>query len=431
MIATVQQHAPSLLRLARRYSLCPADAEDAYQRALEIFLRRVDTLEPETMVSWLRTVVKHEALAVRESRQRSVSHGDTDLDAFEARRVPSEDERIARFEFLTRSAEALERLKPQEVRALVLKAQGYSYAEICQITGWTYTKVNRCLTEGRKSFVTRSADIESGRECERWAPVLSAMVDGEATARQLMQVRPHLRHCAACRATVREFHRATRHVAVLVPAAALTAGVDGGESSSHLVVRAYEAMAGGLHDRAVLSAQKVQAVLDAAASGKVAAAAASAAAVAGSGVAVVREVPPGGPQPSRVEQRQPDRPGAGDRPARPPSEQPSVLSQAVTRPAPAASPTAARDDSVGEEQRARQRRPAAEEAEFGFEGSGQPVSSSSRPGSRRASGSRSTGASSSEWSSGSSAGSASGSRSTGRRAPARRPSPGAGGEFGP
>ena len=33
--------------------------------------------------------------------------------------------------------------------ALILQAQGYSYAEIQQLCGWTYTKVNRCLAEGR------------------------------------------------------------------------------------------------------------------------------------------------------------------------------------------------------------------------------------------------------------------------------------------
>jgi DNA-directed RNA polymerase specialized sigma24 family protein len=26
---------------------------------------------------------------------------------------------------------------------------GYSYREIMQITGWTYTKVNRCIRDGR------------------------------------------------------------------------------------------------------------------------------------------------------------------------------------------------------------------------------------------------------------------------------------------
>ena len=31
----------------------------------------------------------------------------------------------------------------------MLQAQGYSYAEICVLCRWTYTKVNRCLAEGR------------------------------------------------------------------------------------------------------------------------------------------------------------------------------------------------------------------------------------------------------------------------------------------
>ena len=39
-------------------------------------------------------------------------------------------------------------LKPQERLALVLQAHGCSYAEICEICGWTYTKVNRALAEG-------------------------------------------------------------------------------------------------------------------------------------------------------------------------------------------------------------------------------------------------------------------------------------------
>jgi RNA polymerase sigma factor (sigma-70 family) len=152
VLEVVQRHAPGLLRLARRHSLCADDAQDAYQRALEIFLRRVDSLEPEGMVSWLRTVVKHEAMAVRESRQRVVATDDADLDRHEASRLPTADETVDRFDLLSRAAEALQQLKAHEVRALVLKAQGHSYAEICQITGWSYTKVNRCLTEGRRAL---------------------------------------------------------------------------------------------------------------------------------------------------------------------------------------------------------------------------------------------------------------------------------------
>ena len=35
---------------------------------------------------------------------------------------------------------------------------------------------------------------------------LSAMADGEATPADVKAVRPHLRNCAACRATMRAFH---------------------------------------------------------------------------------------------------------------------------------------------------------------------------------------------------------------------------------
>jgi DNA-directed RNA polymerase specialized sigma24 family protein len=40
-------------------------------------------------------------------------------------------------------------LKANERIAIVLQAEGYSYAEICEMLGWSYTKVNRCLAEGR------------------------------------------------------------------------------------------------------------------------------------------------------------------------------------------------------------------------------------------------------------------------------------------
>jgi len=42
----------------------------------------------------------------------------------------------------------------------VLRAQGLSYREICNATGFTYTKVNRCLTEGRQALSGRLAGIE-------------------------------------------------------------------------------------------------------------------------------------------------------------------------------------------------------------------------------------------------------------------------------
>ncbi len=195
VVSVVQQHADSLLRTARRYTACAADAEDAYQRALEIFVKNAGRLEADGAHRWLHVVVRNEALAVRRGRSTLVGVEDeAALDALDdARHVASVEERSERLDDLGRAAEALQRLKPQEVTALWLKAEGLSYEEIAERQGWTYTKVNRCLTEGRRAFLRRYAGIEAGEECERWASVLSAVADGEATPRQLLEARPHLR----------------------------------------------------------------------------------------------------------------------------------------------------------------------------------------------------------------------------------------------
>jgi DNA-directed RNA polymerase specialized sigma24 family protein len=64
----VERHSEALLRVAKRYSLCADDAHDAVQRGLEIYLRRLDRVEPATELAWLKVVVKHEAMAVRRAR---------------------------------------------------------------------------------------------------------------------------------------------------------------------------------------------------------------------------------------------------------------------------------------------------------------------------------------------------------------------------
>jgi RNA polymerase sigma factor (sigma-70 family) len=297
-------HASSMLAVARRYSLCADDAHDACQRALEILLRRADSLDPEGAPAWLRTVVKHEALAIRAARRRIVGPAEVDLDGTEARELEPAHERAVDGERMGRWAEALARLKPQEVRALVLKARGYSYNEICEITGWTYTKVNRCLTEGRRAFLDRYADIEAGRECARWAPALSALADGEASAEDVAALRPHLRHCPSCRASLREFRVAPGAVAAVAGPAALAVPAvapespdgDGDSEGPGLVARAWDAVAGGLHERVLLSAHKLHASVEVASAGKVAAVAASATALAGGGAAALhREAAPSAP----------------------------------------------------------------------------------------------------------------------------------------
>ena len=297
VLELVGSQADSLLRVARRYSMCADDAHDAYQRALEILMRHAARLDPERAAGWLHTVVKHEALAINRSRRRIVGFAEVDLDALESRTSASPEERVLASDRVARSAEALHGLKPQEVRALWLKALGHSYEQICEVTGWTYTKVNRCLAEGRKSFLERYAGIESGQECERLAPALSAFVDGEADAAQTVALRAHLRQCLACRATVRGLHDASQPLTVVFPASALVVANGGVEHTGSFFVRVYETVSLHLHERAANSFLRAEAVFDTVTAGKMAAAAASAAAVAGGGFAVEGVVTP--PSPDR------------------------------------------------------------------------------------------------------------------------------------
>jgi RNA polymerase sigma factor (sigma-70 family) len=139
--AVVSRHEAALLRVARHFSLCHDDALDAYQRALEIYVRRVETIDPETELGWLKVVVRHEALAIRRARSEAVVGDDLDVDAV----VPAPDrpveDLIASSERVRRSAEALRALKPDEARALMMKAHGLSYSEIGKRCGWSYTNV--------------------------------------------------------------------------------------------------------------------------------------------------------------------------------------------------------------------------------------------------------------------------------------------------
>ena len=220
------QHERTLMRVARHWSNGHHDALDAYQRALEIYIRRVGTLDPATELAWLKVVVKHEALAIRRQHTETLSVDDIDQSG-NARAIDEQrpvEDLLAGRERVQRSAEALRHLKPDEARALMLKAEGLSYLEIATKLGWTYTKVNRCITEGRARFLTAYAAIETGTECERFAPTLTALAEGSASAGALIGLRPHIRHCAHCRATIRRLH-ATRlgRFGALFPMPALVA----------------------------------------------------------------------------------------------------------------------------------------------------------------------------------------------------------------
>jgi RNA polymerase sigma factor (sigma-70 family) len=145
-IELIRSHERALRRTARRYSICADDGEDAMQRAFEILLTKAPTSDQRELIRWMQTVTKHEALAVRRNRERTLgppasSGRDTDSDWVQL--IPSEKDgpydEAERRERIARAREALKALKPQELRALTLLAHGYSYAEIAEITDWTFT----------------------------------------------------------------------------------------------------------------------------------------------------------------------------------------------------------------------------------------------------------------------------------------------------
>jgi len=225
-VELIRGHDTALRSSARRYSICSDDAEDAYQRGIEILLSKAPTTDLRQLLPWTRTVIKHEALAVRRQRERILGRPGTASREDEAEDwvslIPATgdgpDERAVKREKVARSREALSRLKPQELKALTMLAEGYSYAEIATINSWTRTKVNRCLAEGRQSFRAKFRESEAGDRCEHFQPLISASCDGELGAAETEEVEIHLAACGHCRATLRAYRAAPKAALALFPA---------------------------------------------------------------------------------------------------------------------------------------------------------------------------------------------------------------------
>lgn len=140
-----REHHIRLVAQLRRHLDVPNDlAEDACARAWEQLLR----YEPagEEVIGWLYTVAKHEAFTMIARRNR-----ETPLEEL-AQRPAGDLEAVVE---ARRTLHLLGELNPRQRQVLRLRAQGHSYASICQATGHTYTWVNRHMTEGRRALRRR------------------------------------------------------------------------------------------------------------------------------------------------------------------------------------------------------------------------------------------------------------------------------------
>jgi DNA-directed RNA polymerase specialized sigma24 family protein len=131
-------------RLVGRFGCPREEAEDAVQFAFVQLIEREDLRG--NIEGWLWTVAKHE---VCHSFKRPFCESLEQEGGDEwMPRVPDAASVVEQAELL----ELVSELKPQQEICLLLFGFGFSYREICERTGRTYTWVNRHLTEGRAAL---------------------------------------------------------------------------------------------------------------------------------------------------------------------------------------------------------------------------------------------------------------------------------------
>jgi RNA polymerase sigma factor (sigma-70 family) len=136
-----------LMRVARHHLRREADVEDALQEAFAAFLAEYDPDAGAPALPWLTLVLKRKCWRTNERRQIEIEPLAMAETVVEETRDPS-----VRFAERDEARVRLGELKRDERRALVLHASGYTYTEIGERCGWTQTKVNRCLYEGRRAL---------------------------------------------------------------------------------------------------------------------------------------------------------------------------------------------------------------------------------------------------------------------------------------
>jgi RNA polymerase sigma factor (sigma-70 family) len=160
--ALLAEHGPELRRQAARHAPAPEYAEDALQDACCQLLRCYQGPPGLDALRWMMTTTKRCAWAIarRDRRQPQLSLSTTDAiePGEEGAVVSAGDDRLSPDALVERAERhrlaclAMARLKPDQRTALLMLGIGLSYREIGRLRGWTYTKVNRCVTEGRATL---------------------------------------------------------------------------------------------------------------------------------------------------------------------------------------------------------------------------------------------------------------------------------------
>ena len=157
-VALFEEHAGYLMAIATRNAGGSVPVgEEALQEALIAFLRAFDPGRGAPPLAWLTLTLKRECWRRygRERFDRRVGWevGEDDEYASLLEQLPSPGESLEdRLAGLHEDRQRLGRLRPDERTGLGLFAAGFSYKEIAARQGWSYTKVNRCMREGRAAL---------------------------------------------------------------------------------------------------------------------------------------------------------------------------------------------------------------------------------------------------------------------------------------
>lgn len=225
--------APGLLRYAARFAPSLEDAEDAYQRGMEVALTKGPIGPLDDFIAWLHVVIRNEATTLSRRRGREAPAGDdlipqADAHATATGTTAREPAAVAEWRERYRTLQdAMTSLNEAERVCLLLRTAGVSRAEIGSMTGYTDRKVERSIVRARKRLHAWHIDLASGERCEQIRQAVQAVADGEATSRERKAVSRHVRHCGPCRAALRARRQTNAGITALVPVAVVGAAAAG------------------------------------------------------------------------------------------------------------------------------------------------------------------------------------------------------------
>ncbi len=218
--------APGLVRFAARYTHSLEDAEDAYQRAMEVALTSAPVTDPDQLITWLHTIIRREAAIISRTRRREEPTQWEELDETITARTeqPASPDAVVEWRERYRGLQdAWSGLTDSQKVCLMLRSSGVSRPEIQLITGFSERQVHRSITEGRARLTAWQVRMTTGEECESIATLIDGALDGTAGRRERRLLSRHINHCTACRASYRAQRDQVRLLGSLVPPVLISA----------------------------------------------------------------------------------------------------------------------------------------------------------------------------------------------------------------